>query len=261
LHAVLHAVWGPPPHGIRTFEQLRDVADLRSFVQGHVQRVLAEKMPACAREQMPQRYLELEEDRLTRVVTEWLNYERTRVPFTVDATEFDAMTTIAGLSLKLRLDRVDRLNDGSLLVVDYKTGNVAPKSWELPRPDDVQLPLYAEFGIDRDKIGGLVFAKIRPGDLCLTGKVRNATATIDGTLKGNNALVKSPLTSQQLDEWKEAIEQLARDFIGGRADVNPREYPKTCERCQLYTLCRVRERDDELEDEEEETNGAEVMDE
>jgi probable DNA repair protein len=261
LHAVLHSVWGAPPHGLRTLDELRNKTDLRSFVDDHVHRVLMEKMPACAREQMPQRYLELEEQRLTRVITEWLSYEQTRQPFTVNATEVDATTNIAGLTLKLRLDRVDRLNDGSLLIVDYKTGNVSPKSWELPRPNDVQLPLYAEFGVDSTKeVGGLVFAKIRPGDVCFTGKVRNATATLDNSLKGNAGLMKSPLTAQQLSEWREAIEQLARDFVAGRADVNPRDFPDTCEHCGLFSLCRVREREEELETEEE-TDGVEAGDE
>jgi ATP-dependent helicase/DNAse subunit B len=53
--------------------------------------------------------------------------------------------------------------------------------------------------------------------------------------------VKDPLTDQQLDEWRAAIEQLARDFLSGRATVNPRDYPITCEHCGLQTLCRVEE--------------------
>jgi ATP-dependent helicase/nuclease subunit B len=255
LHAVLHAVWGGPTHrGIRTFTELQELGpDLRVFVEEHVQRVLAEELPAAAREQMPQRYLELEEKRLVRLVTEWLEYERTRVPFTVDATEEDANPTIAGLTLKLRLDRLDRLNDGSLLVIDYKSGNVATKSWELPRPDDVQLPLYAAFGLDREKeTGGLVFAKVRTGNLGFAGKVRDAVATVDSSLDGKSGLVKNPLTAEQLSEWKEAIEQLARDFLDGRADVDPRDFPATCERCGLYSLCRVKERNDEQEPEDEE---------
>ena len=262
LHAVLHSIWGGPPQGIRTFAKLHELgADLRPWVEDHVHRVLEEKMPAEAREQMPSRYLELEEHRLTRLVTEWLEYERTRQPFAVDATEVDATPVIAGLTLNLRLDRVDRLNDGSLLVIDYKSGNVSPKSWDLPRPDDVQLPLYAEFALDKEEqLNGLVFARIRPGDMCFTGKVASATATLDSTLTGNSGLVKSPLTPSQRSEWKEALEQLARDFIAGRADVDPRDYPTTCERCGLYTLCRVRERDDELEPEDED-NGAEAGDE
>jgi hypothetical protein len=72
--------------------------------------------------------------------------------------------------------------------------------------------------------------------------------------------VKNPLTPAQLSDWRHAIERLARDFIAGRADVDPREYPETCERCGLYTLCRVREREDRQEAEEEEYP-AEVADE
>ena len=75
-------------------------------------------------------------------------------------------------------------------------------------------------------------------------------------------MIKDPLTPARLAEWRQAIEQLARNFIAGRADVDPRDYPKTCERCGLYTLCRVLERDDRSEDEvEEEESGAEVADE
>ena len=262
LHAVLHSVWRETPEGIRTSTQLHTLgADLNAFVEFHVRRVLAEKIPAGAREQMPARYLELEEQRVIRLVTEWLLYERTRLPFEVEATEVDAIPTVADLTLKLRLDRVDRLNDGSLLVIDYKSGNVSPKSWELPRPDDVQLPLYAAFALPSGhELGGLVFAKVRPGDMCFTGQAADAQGTIDATLKGNSGLVKNALTAEQLSEWKLAIEQLARDFIAGRADVDPRDYPDTCDRCGLYALCRIREREDQHEPDEEEME-AEVADE
>jgi hypothetical protein len=114
------------------------------------------------------------------------------------------------------------------------------------------LPLYAGFALGLgEHPGGLVFARVRPGDLCFTGKVEDATSTLNSTLKGNSSLVKNPLTHQQMSEWKRAIEKLARDFLAGRADVEPRDYPTTCERCGLYTLCRVKERDDEVEEEDE----------
>jgi hypothetical protein len=29
--------------------------------------------------------------------------------------------------------------------------------------------------------------------------------------------------------------------MAGDAEVNPREYPRTCERCGLQTLCRIQE--------------------
>jgi hypothetical protein len=48
-------------------------------VAGLVSRVLREKISAEIRRRMPRRYLELEEQRLTRLVTEWLDYEATRI--------------------------------------------------------------------------------------------------------------------------------------------------------------------------------------
>ena len=262
LHAVLHSVWSDTSEGIRSSAQLQNLgAELRPFVESHVHHALEEQISEGMRDQMPARYLELEEQRLARVVTEWLEFERTRLPFDIASTEIASTAAIAGLTLKLRLDRVDRLNDGSLLVIDYKTGDVSPKAWELPRPDDVQLPLYAGFALPPgQELGGLVFAKIRPGERVFAGKVANAQTTLDRSLNGTSGLVKDPLTPAQLSAWREKIEQLARDFIAGRADVDPREYPETCEHCRLYTLCRVSEREDRQEPEEEEI-GAEVGDE
>ncbi len=256
LHSVLHSIWGQLPPGLRSLEDLQNLKDRESFVEGHVQRILRNEMPAGARERMPRHYLELEELRMTRLVTEWLEYEAARLPFTVAATEADRPIFLAGLTFQVRLDRIDRLNDGSMLVIDYKTSDVSPKAWELPRPDDVQLPLYAGFALEEDeKLGGLVFAKIRAGDQAFTGHVGNTCATLFAGLKGTSSLVKSPLTAEQLIDWRDNIEQLARDFLAGRADVDPRENPKPCDRCDLQALCRIQEREEngDAEDDEKET--------
>jgi ATP-dependent helicase/nuclease subunit B len=154
--------------------------------------------------------------------------------------------------MKVRLDRVDRLKDDSKLVIDYKTGNVDPKSWDLPRPDDVQLPLYKIFAITSIQPslfetvsgpvgGGVVFAEVRTGEACFAGRVVDARATLKPDLSANSALVKKKLTAAQEAEWKEYIDQLAADFVYGRAEVNPRDYPRTCERCGLQSLCRIQE--------------------
>jgi ATP-dependent helicase/DNAse subunit B len=193
---------------------------------------------------MPQGYLALEEKRLANLVAEWLGYESTRVPFTVAATEVDAESSIVGLSLHLRLDRIDRLIDDSQLVIDYKTGNVSPGSWDLPRPDDVQLPLYAGFALGAgEQLGGLVFAKLRAGERNreFAGRVKKARETLLSDLGNARSLVRRPLTDEELQAWRDYIVQLARDFLAGRADVNPREYPETCERCGLQAICRIQE--------------------
>jgi RecB family exonuclease len=252
----MHTVWGGPPTGFRSLDDLLACSDIESFVSHHVRNAFADKLPEGIRDRMPRRYLELEATRLTRVITEWLAYEATRLPFSVAETESTRAVEIAGLKLDLRIDRIDRLNDGSLLVIDYKTGDVTPSAWQLPRADDVQLPLYAGFGLN-GPAGGLVFAKLRAGKHEIVGCVRDARATLFTKLSGNSSLVKKALTDDQLADWKHSIEQLALDFIAGRAEVDPRDYPTTCERCELPALCRIHEirASVELED-----NGAEAVD-
>ena len=244
LHDVMHRIWAGPPDGIRSHGQLMAKTDLASFVAGHVHRAVRDKTPVRARDSMPPRYLELEQERLIRLVTAWLRYEQSRVPFTVEQTEVKTSPAIAGLELRVRLDRVDRLDDGSLLVIDYKTGDVTPKSWELPRPDDVQLPLYAGFAIDRElgQIGGLVFAKIRAGDGSeFAGRVKDARRSLTPGVSTTSNLVKKPLKPEDMTAWRAEIERLALDFAAGRAVVDPRDYPQTCERCGLQALCRIQE--------------------
>jgi ATP-dependent helicase/DNAse subunit B len=234
-------------------------------VEDHVRRVFEDELREGLRQRMAARYLELEVQRLTGLITEWLAYEATRVDFEVAETEVDRTIHISGLTIDLRLDRIDRLNDGSLLVIDYKSGDVSPKAWELPRPDDVQLPLYAGFALDREDevLGGLAFAKVRPGDLAFTGHVGDPAATLFAGLKGSSTLVKNALSAEQLIGWREHIKQLAKDFLTGRAEIDPREYPKTCERCGLQTLCRVEESkgQSQLEGDEDDADSAEATDE
>jgi ATP-dependent helicase/DNAse subunit B len=63
--------------------------------------------------------------------------------------------------------------------------------------------------------------------------------------------VKKPFSAELLLTWQDYIQQLAKDFLAGRAEVDPRNYPKTCERCGLHTLCRIRENQAQLEAEDE----------
>jgi probable DNA repair protein len=286
LHAVLHSIWAGPPEGIRSHAELLSLTNqeagcprsgfsdlgndepqsapsneslsaLQAFVAAHVRRTLARELRPHLREQMPRRYLELEALRLTRLVTEWLEFESARVSFEVAATEEKRTIHLAGLSFDLRLDRLDRLIDDTLLVIDYKSGNVSPNAWATPRPEEVQLPLYAGFAMKEDEVlGGLAFAKVRPGELEFAGRVGDAAATLFSGLKGTSPLMKNPFTAEQLLDWRDCIQQLAQDFIAGRAEVDPREAPKTCERCGLQTLCRIQENsavlagEDESDDEE-----------
>lgn len=272
LHDVLHSVWSRKRPGIRTHRDLMDIPDLPAFARTHVKAVLRSKLPPGIEEQMPKMYLDLEETRLIRLVSEWLEFERSRVAFTVEQTEAGCPVTIERLSINLRLDRVDRLHDGSQLVIDYKTGNVDPRSWDLPRPDDVQLPLYKLFGLEPlqpslfesyggPASGGLVFAKVRTGDTRFAGRVASARETLIADLSANSALVKHKLTSQEELDWKQKIVDLVRDFLRGHAEVDPRDYPNTCDRCGLQSVCRIQEPENRARFEQEEQEAGDAFEE
>jgi ATP-dependent helicase/nuclease subunit B len=250
VHAVLHSIWGGEARGgWRSSDELKAVLNtngrdgLAAFVREHVDLAMA-ALPISVRDRMPERYLAIETERLVKLVTEWLLYESNRGNFTVAGTEQKTPVVIAGLSLDLRLDRRDELEDGSCLIVDYKTGAAAPDRWATERPEDVQLPLYAVFGVNQapgSEPGGLVFARVKAGELEFAGRLRNPLAVLPGAGK-TSSLVKNPLTDDQLSEWRWTIERLAMDFLAGKAEVNPRDLDDTCEHCKLSTLCRIKER-------------------
>ena len=42
-----------------------------------------------------------------------------------------------------------------------------------------------------------------------------------------------------LKEWQQTINQLASDHIQGDAHVDPKDYPKTCRYCDVNSVCRL----------------------
>ncbi len=249
LHDVLHRVWGGPGRGgVSDSGQLAAIEDLRTFVTPIVAGVMRESFhPEHGKivanrdyDRFPARFLDLEAERLTRLVVEWLGYEKARLPFRVASTEIDQEVTVAGLSMKVRLDRVDEFAGGARLIVDYKSSNVGPSAWRGDRPDDVQLPLYATFAV-LDQLEGLVFGRIRPGNVELCGRVRDAKTSLRADLTNQSGLVKDKLTDEQLMEWRSLIERLANDFLAGRAEADPKDPVKTCASCHLHGICRIQE--------------------
>jgi ATP-dependent helicase/nuclease subunit B len=174
-------------------------------------------------------YLSVQKDRMRNILLQWLQLELQRSPFTVTEREQKQTVNVGPLTLQLRMDRVDAV-DGGTLLVDYKTGSRStPKDWEGPRPDDPQLPLYALLP-EAENLQGLAFAKIRPGkEMKWLGY---------GPIPKPATMEHADIT-QQIEAWRFVLEQLANDFAGGRANVSPKEYPFTCAHCAQHLLCRL----------------------
>jgi len=187
------------------------------------------------------RFAELEQQRLIRLAGEWLAVERERPPFEVIQIEQKKTLEAGGLSFNGRIDRMDRLADGSHALIDYKTGSRAtPNDWMGQRPDEPQLPLYVVTA--KENVSAVAFAKLKTGDMKFAGFSLRENA-IPGVKPAKS-------WSGLIQYWKAELERLASGFAQGEARVDPKKGLATCRNCDLQPLCRVHERLNALEEEE-----------
>jgi ATP-dependent helicase/nuclease subunit B len=246
LHAALAAFW----QGLPSQAALRALGV--AALHARVVTCAAEALDALVARQphlIGRQLRALEQERLLRTIHAWLDVEDTRPPFTVVTVEAEGEMSIGGLHVTVRPDRVDRLADGSLAIIDYKTGRVTAAAWLDERPEEPQLPLYACAYADGAMPGGaqsvsvLAFAQLRPGD---TRTI--AVAAADGLLPDarviadDEIVIAHPGWSGLMQDWQASLAHLARRFIDGDAAVAPKHLIKSCRYCDLPLLCRRDER-------------------
>lgn len=191
---------------------------------------------------MTEAFAALERERVARLLQRLLELEKGRPPFAVMGREEPRPITVAGVSVSTRLDRVDRLADGGLVVLDYKTSReVDAGDWLDERPEEPQLPLYAASGATEPS--AVAFVQLHPRQVRFEGLSRAA-----GILPGVPSLGESRAAAGRyadwralLESWRAVLEAIAAEYLAGRADVAPKNYPGTCRHCDFPTLCRVGE--------------------
>ena len=119
--------------------------------------------------------------RIAGIALQWIErFDRPRPPFTASLIEEKAQVALAGLTFGLRLDRVDTLPDGSVAIIDYKTGPVdAPKTWFAERPRSPQLGLYALALRAQDpplQVSAVAYAQLKAGSVKVQGLAADKTS-------------------------------------------------------------------------------------
>ena len=244
LHAIMQRLFSSAePFPIRNRDDLVTAIvtqQLAGILESHIDAAMQAQFGAAIGDVWQQACLAAEKRRLLVRIGDWLALEASRQPFVVESCEQRLHDVHVGdLKLNLRADRIDRLPDGSRLLLDYKTGNVSIASWEGERLDEPQLPLYATYG-NVENVSGILFARIRSGKIEFEGRVRDAQGQLSAEIKAKKTLVTRPYSDTMRDEWAGALANLGGEFLRGEAAVAPRD-TKVCTFCELHSLCRVSE--------------------
>jgi len=182
---------------------------------------------------------DLERRRVTARILTLLDQDLVRAPFAIEALEHRTISRVEGIEFSLRIDRIDRLEDGTLLLIDYKTGSIKVSDWHGDRPRDPQLPFYAVADVS-GAVRGIAYGCLRVGEEGYSGY---AAADVPGTGVQDVAGLKRPPDEvaswrNLVEKWEHCLQALVREFAGGDARVDPRSVAQDCRYCDLSPLCR-----------------------
>lgn len=248
LHMALEHLW----RHLQSSEQLRalDVDALSSRVASAVQAAWAVRDADPAQETLEPRTRALESRRLQRLLYGWLAMERERKHrFRVVATELQQQLDWGGLPIQVQIDRIDQLDDGQYLIIDYKTGaSVDTRNWLTEHLTEPQLPLYAVwYASEGHPVTGIAFAKVllkEPGWAGLAEedmRLPRVTAFDSAHNRKRYPPDRFKTWADVLTHWQTRLLALAEDIRDGEAAVRCADETLLAY-CDVKPLLRLSER-------------------
>jgi len=237
LHAALQVLW----QQLRDSDTLaaHDEATLDSLIERSVEQAAdvilgrmsegGERTPLFARECR----------RTMRLIKTLCSLERSREPFRVQDTEFEKTLTLSGAQMRVRIDRLDKLQAGGQAILDYKSGRRTTADWYGERPSHPQLLAYlAALGED---VVAMATVNVTAREVRFDG-IANSSHLLPKVrgVEGPSADFSGDVWQLRRSEWLACVERLASEFIAGRATVDPK--PGACDYCHAVSVCRVSDR-------------------
>ncbi len=190
---------------------------------------------------------QLEKEKFAQLIFQLLQLEKKRAPFSVAGCELSQQITIDGLEIQCRLDRVDELDDGRRIIIDYKTGQVDINKWFGERLGEPQMPLYLLS--DKTNVAALAFAQLHHKGVKFAG-----VSEEDKLLPAIKSIEQS---NADIDNWQDFIYQVETglktvtdEIKSGYAAVDPDTTLKACDYCPFDGVCRITEITQEQQAEE-----------
>lgn len=236
VHKALEFLWGH----LKNRDGLLSCDSLPSLVSECVGQAIAEA-DAEGTADWERSLAAIEQERVTALILELLECEKARAPFSIVESEQVQSVALGGLQMHVKVDRIDRLEDGSLALIDYKTGAVDVKSWEGERPDKPQLPAYA--ATTEGEVAAVAFAQIKAGEVGFCGYSPREEILFAGPYAKTHPGKAGESLQHVVARWRTTLERLAQEHRDGRAEVDPADPRKTCDYCPLPGICRVAQDD------------------
>lgn len=247
VHSVLEQFWRDRDSDYLAALSEQDLDELLQQIASKVMQDFSQQH----NQTYPEAFLQLEQQRLVNLTGIWLNQvERKREQkFRVFSVEQSQHQPLRNLTIYIKMDRVDQLEDGQLVLMDYKTGrSLSVKSWAKTRIDDPQLPFYCSYVLQHEQVAAVLFAKVLFDEPKFAGVVQEQGLFKKGPYQVGDPNSRNPIPAKQfpdwptlLQHWRVSLDAIAQDIAQGHAAVIV-ENEKDLLYCEVKPVLRLAER-------------------
>ena len=235
IHQTLEYIW----------RDIKNLKNLQTLSLGELKKVV-KKCVSLALKKLQHHFVSTpifiqisEQKRLRSLIEKWLHFEAKRIKnFSILALEKSITIELLGVKVSLRIDRIDRFDNGQTVIIDYKTSRIfKQKNWLNAPILDPQLPLYAIFEDANFIAIGLV-----NGYNAKFESLSTLTSLVAENLPKVYASKTHHKLSVNFEElknyWRHSLNKSMKDFLKGNILITPSS--SSCHYCTFGLICRQR---------------------